>query len=100
MPTVWIPSLLRPLAGGRSSVNVAGSTVGQVVDALDKLFPGIRDRLCAGAALRPGMSVVVDGHVSTLGLLQPVSENSEIHFLPAIGGGICTNSVTIFTGLR
>ena len=34
-----------------------------------------------------GIAVVVDGEVSQLGLLERVKENSEIHFLPAIGGG-------------
>jgi hypothetical protein len=30
---------------------------------------------------------VVDGEVARLGLLQPVRADSEVHFLPALGGG-------------
>ena len=37
--------------------------------------------------IRPGMAVIVDTEVARLGLFQPVSEQSEVHFLPAIGGG-------------
>ena len=37
--------------------------------------------------LLPGLAVVVDGETSLLGLLERVQENSEVHFLPAIGGG-------------
>jgi molybdopterin converting factor small subunit len=38
----------------------------------------------------PSIAVVVDGETSILGLLEPVSEGSEVHFLPAIGGGGCS----------
>jgi molybdopterin synthase sulfur carrier subunit len=87
MATVWIPSLLRELTGGQETVSVSGATVRQVIDALERDYPGLKDRLCAGGALRPGISVAVDTQVATLGLAQPVGTNSEVHFLPAIGGG-------------
>jgi molybdopterin synthase sulfur carrier subunit len=87
MATVWIPPLVRDLTGGRETVTAAGATVRQVIAALDRAYPGIRDRLCEDDRLRPGIAAVVDGTVANLGLLQPVMENSEVHFLPAIGGG-------------
>ena len=59
----------------------------QVINDLDRQFPGIKDRLCDGDELRPGIAVAVDTQVATMGLLQPVREDSEIHFLPAISGG-------------
>ena len=87
MPTVWIPPLLRNLTGGRETVPVAAATVGEVIDALERLHPGIRQRLCDGANLRPGLAVFVDTEAARLGLAQSVGPNSEVHFLPAIGGG-------------
>ncbi|MCI0459909.1 MAG: MoaD/ThiS family protein [Gemmataceae bacterium] len=84
---VWIPALLRDLTGGRETVRVQGGTVGQVIDALDRLYPGVKERLCAGDELRPGVAVAVGSQVSSLGLLQPVPQGSEVHFLPAISGG-------------
>ncbi len=87
MPVVWIPAQLRPLTGGQQTVTVSGATVAQVIEALDQVFPGIKDRLCAGDSLRPGQAAVVDTQVARLGLFQPVAENSEVHFVPAIGGG-------------
>ena len=87
MARVWIPSLLRNLTGGRETVTVAGTTVRQVIDALDHLYPGVRERLCDGEALRSGLAAVVDNEVARLGLLQPVGPESEVHFLPAIAGG-------------
>jgi molybdopterin converting factor small subunit len=38
-------------------------------------------------SLLPGVAVIVDGETSQLGLLERLNENSEVHFLPAIGGG-------------
>lgn len=87
MPVVWIPTQLRPMTGGQQTVPVTGRTVGQVIDALNEAFPGIKARLCEGDGLRPGLAAVVDTQVARLGLYQPVGENSEVHFLPAIGGG-------------
>ncbi len=87
MPVVWIPAPLRTLTGGRETVPVSGATVAEVVAALERLHPGIRDRLCDGDALRPGLTVAVDDQVARLGLREPVRESSEVHFLPAIGGG-------------
>ena len=87
MATVYIPSLLRDLTGGRDTVNAAGRTVRQIIEDLEARFPGIRQRLCDGESLRPGIAVAVDGELATRGLLQSVDHQSEVHFLPAISGG-------------
>jgi molybdopterin synthase sulfur carrier subunit len=87
MVRVFIPPLLRDAAGGLDEVEVSATTVRQVVAALEARFPGVAERLCAGESLRPGMAVAVNGTISSLGLLQKVPDGSEIHFLPAVGGG-------------
>ena len=87
MATVFIPSLLRDLTGGRDRVEVEGRTVRQVVANLEAAYPGMRDRLVEGDTLSPRVQVSVDGHVSRLGLLERVGETSEVHFIPAIAGG-------------
>jgi molybdopterin synthase sulfur carrier subunit len=84
---VWIPPPLRELTGGRETVQAEGATVRAVIDSLDRTYPGMRDRLCEGGGLRPGISVVVGAEVAPLGLLQPVPPGGEVHFLPAISGG-------------
>jgi molybdopterin synthase sulfur carrier subunit len=88
MATVFLPTLLRPLAGGRESVEVDGSNVRQVVDGLDLQFPGVKDRLLDQGRLRKNVSVAVDGEVSPLGLLEKVEPASEVHFVLAISGGL------------
>ena len=87
MPRVFIPPLMRSLTGGVEEIDVPGTNVGEVVDALESRFPGVRGRLCNDSDLKPGICVTVDGNVSSLGLLHKVDRDSEIHFLPAVGGG-------------
>ena len=87
MPIVWIPAQLRGLTDGQKSISVEGETVRAVVENLEELYPGIKERLCDGERLRPSISVVVDGHTSTLKLLQRLNDSSEVHFVTAIRGG-------------
>ena len=87
MARVFIPAAIRPLTNGQDVVEVAGHNVQMVIGNLDKQFPGIKDRLCNGEELRPGLSVAIGGSISSLGLRQGVETNAEIHFLPAVGGG-------------
>jgi molybdopterin synthase sulfur carrier subunit len=87
MAVVWIPSLLQDLTGGRQTIAVQGSTVGEIVENLEAVYPGVKARLCDGDALRRGIAVAIDTQVARLGLAEPVPENSEVHFLPAISGG-------------
>jgi molybdopterin converting factor small subunit len=87
MASVWIPSLLRELCSGERVVQVPGATVRQVIENLESRCPGIRGRLVEGGELRPELAVSVDGETTQIGLLQPVGEASEVHILPALGGG-------------
>ena len=87
LATVYIPTLLQPLTGGRSSVQAEGATVRQLVDNLEQVYPGLRERLLDQNRLRPNISVAVDGEVTPLGLLEQVSPSSEVHFVAAIKGG-------------
>ena len=87
MAEVWIPRQLQGLTGGQQRVQAVGLTVRQVIDSLENTYPGIIHFLCDDGGIAPNMAVVVDGETSYMGLLEKVQENSEIHFLPAIGGG-------------
>lgn len=87
MANVWIPSLLRPLTDGQDQVTVSGRTLGQVIDALDSAYPGLKDRLCRGSQLVPSVQALIDGRSALLGLAEPVRDNSEVLFLPTISGG-------------
>jgi molybdopterin synthase sulfur carrier subunit len=88
VPEVHIPAMLRELTGGRSTVEAAGATVREVVEDLERRWPGIRDRLTDGGRLRSNLAVAIDGEVSPLGLREAVEPSSEVHFVAAIKGGL------------
>jgi molybdopterin synthase sulfur carrier subunit len=80
---------MQVLTGGHKTVRVEGTSVRQVINNLESQYPGVKERLCDenGIDLLPGIAVIIDGETSQLGLLERVGENSEVHFLPALGGG-------------
>ena len=89
MPEVWLPPRMQDHCGGNQQLMVEGATVRQVINNLERMYPGSRDLLVDVEEddLLPGLAVIVDGEASLMGLLERVKENSEVHFLPAIGGG-------------
>jgi len=72
---------------GQQKVEVPGSNVREIINSLDILFPGFKNRLVENHKIKPSISVAVDGEISPLGILEKVTPNSEIHFIPAVGGG-------------
>jgi molybdopterin synthase sulfur carrier subunit len=66
---------------------VPGGTLRQVIAALDKECPGRAERLQQDDRIASGLAVSIDGVVTSRGLHARVEPHSEIHFLPAIGGG-------------
>lgn len=87
MATVFIPAQLRSLAGGADRVEAAGENVRQVIASLEAAHPGLGASLQRDDALTPGLAVSIDGVFTNRGLAAKVGPASEIHFLPAIGGG-------------
>ena len=67
MAEVWIPGLLRGLCRGSDTVQAAGLTLGEVIDALEAVCPGIRARLVKDRDIADGLAVVVDGEVKCVG---------------------------------
>ncbi len=87
MARVFIPSQWRDLTGAVAEVEVPGGTLGRVIAGLDERFPGIAARLAPAGAIAAGLAVSIDGVVTSRGLLAGVQPDSEVHILPAIGGG-------------
>ncbi len=90
MVTVRIPTQLRTLSGGAAEVDVDGSTVGEVLKALDAAHPGFSERLFdAGGGLRRFVNVfVADEDVRFAdGLDTPVAAGETVSIIPAVAGG-------------
>jgi molybdopterin converting factor small subunit len=86
MPTVFLPSLLRPLAGGAATLPASGATLRDVIDDLEKQHAGLRERIVDEAGIRPDVMIAINGdEVSNLNARVPA--DGEVHILPAIAGG-------------
>ena len=87
MPLVFIPAQLRGLTGGESQIELPAGSVREVVEELEARFPGMKERLCQGDELAPGLQLSIDHVMSSRGLRAKLAPRSEVHFLPAFGGG-------------
>ena len=88
--TVRIPTTMRPLSGGSSTIEVEGSTLGEVLKALDAAHPGFAERLFDDSgALRRFVNVfVADDDVRYLdGLNTAVASGTTVSIIPAVAGG-------------
>lgn len=88
--TVRIPTTLRPLSGGASTVAVDGSTLRDVLRALDAAHPGFAGKLLDEQGnLHKFVNVfVADDDVRYLkGLDTPVGAGQVVSIVPAVAGG-------------
>jgi sulfur-carrier protein len=80
------PALTRLFADCPRQLELEAATVGEVLDALDRRWPGMRDRLCDSTPrIRRHINIFVDGERSALETrLKP---GAAIFVLTAISGG-------------
>ncbi len=87
---VRIPTPLRKLTAGKGEVSIEGSTVQEVIENLEKEYPGIRERLCdEGGELRRFVNFYLNEEDIRFmkGKETPMKEGDEISIVPAIAGG-------------
>ena len=87
MALVFIPPQMRDLTGGASQIDLPAATLREAIDQLEHHFPGLRERLCKDHALSPSLQVSIDSVMMQRSLSAKLNPHSEVHFLPAIGGG-------------
>ncbi len=91
--TVRIPTPLRRVTNGQDKVSVEGSSLSEVVGALDAQFPGLKERLCdEQGEIRNFVNIYVNGEdVRFLqGLDSETKAGDEISIVPAVAGGVMT----------
>jgi sulfur-carrier protein len=87
---VRLPTVLRQNAGGQSTVQAEGATLGEVFDDLIRQHPGLKDRLLAddGQMHRFVNVYVNDDDVRYLDKLDTkVVAGDTVSILPAVAGG-------------
>jgi molybdopterin converting factor small subunit len=85
-----VPTILRPLTGGQAEVSAEGSTLAEVLDALEADHTGIRARvLDDDGKLRRFVNVYVndDDVRFSEGLATATPDGASVSIIPAVAGG-------------
>lgn len=88
--TVLIPTPLRRFTGGESRVSVSADSVGQALDALEELHPGIGERIREDTGqVRRFVNVFVNGKNvrDADGIETTLKPGDELGIIPAMAGG-------------
>jgi molybdopterin synthase sulfur carrier subunit len=84
---VIIPSPLLSYTNQLKEVEADGSTIADLLDDLNRRYPGIRFRMIDEQdAIRPHMKIFVNGE-QVMGLNIPLQKADEVHILQALSGG-------------
>jgi len=87
---VRIPTPLRKLTNGQEEVSAEGKSIGELIDALEKASPGMKERLCdeTGKVRRFINLYLNDEDIRFLkGLDTELKDGDEVSIIPAIAGG-------------
>ncbi len=84
---VLLPSPLTSYTAGRKEVEAAGATLGELLEDLDRQFPGIRFRVIDEQdAIRPHIKLFVNREMVRL-LTAALAPADEILIVAALSGG-------------
>jgi molybdopterin synthase sulfur carrier subunit len=86
---VRIPTPLRTLTGGKDEVEAKGVTVREVIDDLERNYPGLKDRLCDDKGVRRFVNIYQNEEdIRFLDNLETALEDGDsVSIVPAIAGG-------------
>lgn len=87
---IRIPAPLRKLTADQELVTAEGATVGELLDALDAQFPGLKERICDETGqVRRFVNIFLNDE--DIRFLQerdtPVKDGDELSIVPAVAGG-------------
>lgn len=88
--TVRIPTPLQRLTNGQAEVQCDGKTVTELLQDLEKRYPGIKERICdEQGKLRRFVNVFVNEEDIRFmqGDQTQIKEGDEVSIIPAIAGG-------------
>ena len=90
MPTIRIPTPLRPYAEGQTEVALEGATVGAALDDLTGRYPALRQHLFTeNGELRAFVNLFLNEEdVRQMeGVNTPLDEKDKLMLIPSIAGG-------------
>lgn len=89
MPTIRIPTPLRPYAGNQSTVTVQGETAERALHNLTENYPDLRQHLFDGDKLRSFVNIYLNEEdIRYLdGAETSVEDDDTLMIIPSIAGG-------------
>lgn len=88
---VRIPTPLRTLTENQEIVRVQGSTISEIIDDLQKNYPGLKERICdENGELRRFLNIYLNNEDIRFkhGKETSLNDGDEISIIPAIAGGV------------
>jgi molybdopterin synthase sulfur carrier subunit len=90
MPSVRIPTPLRRLTGDKDEVLIDSKNIGELIEELERQFPGMKERLCDESGnVRRFINLYVNNEDIRFlkGIETELKENDIVSIIPAIAGG-------------
>jgi sulfur-carrier protein len=85
--TVYIPTALRSYTGQKGEVDAQGATLGEVLSALDRRYPGLRFRIITEQdTIRQHIRIFVNEEQAR-DLSAALRPDDQIHIICALSGG-------------
>ncbi|RCJ36478.1 molybdopterin synthase sulfur carrier subunit [Nostoc minutum NIES-26] len=88
--TVLVPTALQNFTNNQATLECSGSTIAELLDSLEKSFPGIKARLCdeQGKPRRFLNLYLNSEDIRFLdGTDTPLKDGDEVSIVPAVAGG-------------
>lgn len=87
--SVIVPTLLRSFTQDQKRVEVQGSTVLEVIEQLEKQYPGVQERLIGDGQVHRFVNIYVNDDDIRFAdnLATPLKAGDAITILPAVAGG-------------
>lgn len=86
---VLIPTPLQKITGGKDTVEAEPGRIIDIINTLDKRYPGLAERLCQDGKIRRFINIYVNEE--DIRFLQGedtvVKDGDEVSIVPAIAGG-------------
>ena len=87
---VRVPTPLRKLTNGSDEVTADGKNIAEIIEDLEKNYPGLKERICEGdGKLRRFVNIYLNDEDIRFknNLETELKENDELSIIPAIAGG-------------
>lgn len=87
---VLIPTPLQNFTNNQATVDCSGSSVAELLDALESSCPGIKARICDEAGKpRRFLNIYVNSEDIRFleGVATPLKDGDEVSIVPAVAGG-------------